>query len=331
MDQPILKLHWERFKAHVDLDLNTATTLLAPVISDSIERLDLLSEGCANTNYKITFKNNRSPVVIRLYMREQSALQREVAIHKLVASHVPVPAHLYSDDQCMIYPYAYSIVEWIDGRLMREIVLSKDTAAISQCLFSAGKYLDELRQITFPYGGFFQENLTIRTFSPEEKFYPFVLNLLEDQVVQESLDESLLKKVSSLVKNHANLLPDESIANLTHGDYDPANILVKEVNGTWQIASILDWEFAFAGTYLLDMGLILRYSHKLPFCYEQSLIDGIQHHGFKLPVTWKKQAKLMDLLCLLQLTHYNPISARPKLNRDVVSLIANTINNWNSY
>jgi len=331
MDQPLLKLHWERFKAHVDLDVNTAAKLIAPILSDHIERLDLLSEGCANTNYKVNFKNNRLPVVIRIYMRENSALQREIAIHKLVAVHMPVPEYFYADDQCIIYPYAYAIVEWIDGTLMREVVLSRDTDSISQSLFSAGKYLDELRKITFSYGGFFQEDLKIRSFAPEEKYYPYVCSLLEDQIVRDSLGEPLLKKVSSLVKNYSNLLPDENIANLTHGDYDPANMLVKEVNGKWQIASILDWEFAFSGTYLLDMGLMLRYSHKLPSCYEQSFIAGVQNNGFKLPFHWKKQAKLMDLLCLLQLTHYNPMSVRPKLNRDVVSLIDNTIVNWNDY
>ncbi len=106
---------------------------------------------------------------------------------------------------------------------------------------------------------------------------------------------------------------------------------MKQVNNKWKIAAILDWEFAFAGTYLLDIGMMLRYSHKLPACYENNFIAGIQADGFHLPPHWKKQAKLMDLLCLLQLIHYNPVSERPNLNRDVVSLIADTVNNWESF
>ena len=120
-------------------------------------------------------------------------------------------------------------------------------------------------------------------------------------------------------------------ANLTHADYDPANMLVKMVNGEYKIAAILDWEFSFAGTYLLDIGTMLRYAHKLPICYEKNFIKGIESLGSPLPSKWKKKAKLMDLLCLLQLIHSNPLAERPKLNRDVVSLIADTVKYWDSF
>ena len=331
MDTPILKSHWERFKAHINLDIATATQLLAPYTQDKIDQLVLLSEGCANTNYKVTFKNNRLPVVIRIYMREKSALPREIAIHKLVADKIPVPAHLYFNEQCTDYAYPYAIMEWVDGILMRDIILNKNEKAIIACSYEAGQYLNVMRQIHFSHGGFFQNGLTILPFSNNEKYLPYVLNILKDKIVTESLGNHLLNAVSHLVNTNASLLPDENNANLTHADYDPANILVKQIEGKWKIAAILDWEFAFAGTYLLDIGMALRYSHKIPAYYENNFIAGIQAHGFQLPEKWKKQAKLMDLLCLLQLAHYNPVTERPKLNHDVVSLIADTVNNWNSF
>ncbi|MBA2653779.1 MAG: aminoglycoside phosphotransferase family protein [Gammaproteobacteria bacterium] len=331
MDTPILKSHWERFKAHIDLDVSTAIHLLAPYTNDMIDKLVLLSEGCANTNYKVSFKNNRSPVVIRIYMREKSALAREIAIHKLVADKIPVPAHFYSNDQCTNFSYPYSVMEWVDGILMREIILKKNKSAIIACAFEMGNYLDIMRQIKFSEGGFFQKELTIQPFNQEEQYLPYVLNLLQDRTIKESLGDNLLSAVSYLVNDNATLLPDSNNANLTHADYDPANILVTQINNKWKIAAILDWEFAFAGTYLLDIGMALRYSHKIPDSYENSFIAGIRANGFQLPVKWKKQAKLMDLLCLLQLSHYNPISERPKLNRDVVSLIADTVDNWDLF
>ena len=103
---------------------------------------------------------------------------------------------------------------------------------------------------------------------------------------------------------------------------------MKKIKEQWKIAAILDWEFAFVGTYLLDIGMMLRYSHKLPACYEDNFITGIQDNGFHLPANWKKQAKLMDFICLLNLARYNPPTERPKMNRDVVSLINDTITNW---
>lgn len=331
MDEPILKIHWERFKAHVDLDISTASRLLEPFTTDDVGELLLLSEGCANTNYKVVFKNNRTPIVIRIYMRDKTALPREVAIHQLVADQIPIAKHLYFDDSCKVYSYPYSIMEWVDGKLLREIILTKNEKAITKSVFEVGQYLNVLRQIKFSHGGFFQENLQIRPFDKEEEYLPYVLNLLQDKVVKSDLDSNLHNAVSKLVKNHSKLLSHEDEANLTHADYDPANIMVREINGEWCIAAILDWEFAYAGTYLLDMGMMLRYSHKLPNFYEDSFINGIQSQGFTLPTGWKKQAKLMDLLCLLQLVHYNPVSERPKMNRDVVSLIADTVRNWDFF
>lgn len=331
MQQPILKMHWERFKAHVDLDKVTAARLLEPYTPDSISELTLLSEGCANTNYKVSFKNDRLPVVIRIYVRDDSALEREVAIHKLLVGKVPTPQHLFSDVTRSNYPYSYSVIEWLRGQSMRDIILTKDAKSISECAYDAGRYLAELIKIKFPYGGFFDENFIVQPFTKEMEYLFFVQNILRDSVVKESLGSDLLHKISNLVEHHTDLLPAKDPANLTHGDYDSSNMLIIETNNQWNISGILDWEFTFAGTYLLDIGLMLRYSHKLPTCYEESFIKAIEEYSEPLPITWKRQAKLMDLLCLLQLAHYNPPLERPKINKDVVSLMMDIIENWDSY
>ncbi|RDI39061.1 phosphotransferase family protein [Aquicella lusitana] len=331
MDEPILKCHWERFQAHVELDRETAAKLMSPYSCSPIATLTLLSEGCANTNYKITFKNDDPPVVLRIYVRENEALFREAAIHQRVKDCVPVPALLYADGQCSFYAYPYAIFEWIEGKLLREIILAKNEKAMAQCAYDAGTYLSKLRCIRFTEGGFFNADLTVRPFRPDENYLPYVEWLLQDPIVRQSLGETLHQSVHQLVSKHAYLLPDKNEANLTHGDYDPANILVREHNSEWKIAAILDWEFAFAGSYLLDIGEMLRYSHKLPESYEMNFIAGIKTAGVALPMNWKKQAKLMDLLCLLQLAHYNPPTVRPNLNKDVTSLISHTISHWHTF
>lgn len=329
-ERSILKIDWERSKTHAELDVATTIKLLAPIIADPIEQLILLSNGCANTHYKVTFKNSRPPVVIRIYLRDQSAARREMAIQKLVADKIPVPQIYYTDDECVIYPLSYAITEWVNGVLMRGLILEKDETAIRESVYAAGVYLNELRQIKFAQAGFFTEDLCIRPFAPEEAYLPYTLNLLQDTTVQQTLGAALKASVTNLITTQANILTEENEANLTHCDYDPANILINLEKGQWKIAAILDWEFASAATYLLDIGQMLRYAHRLPIYYENSFIAGIVEHGTPLPANWKKQAKLMDLLCLLQLLQANPSSVRPKACRDVISLIADTVKNWNS-
>jgi aminoglycoside phosphotransferase (APT) family kinase protein len=284
----------------------------------------LLSDGCANTNYKVTFQNNASSLVLRIYIREKTAIAREKALHQLLKNFLPVPLFFYADTSCSLIDHPYALMEWKEGELMRSIILKGDEKDISECAFSAGKCLSVLKNIKFNQNGFFDENLKIRPFAKEEEFIPFGLGLLKQKTVRKNLSSAALVDLEWILYESAPLFPESSKANLTHADFDPANILVSKIDGTWQVSAILDWEFAFSGSYLMDMGLMLRYAHKLPKVYEDSFLRGIKDSGDDLPQTWKETAKLMDLLCLLQLLYYNPFSERPLMNRDVVRLIENT-------
>lgn len=327
-DVPVLKSHWERFKAHIDLDVATAEKILSRFTNDRIDQISILSEGCANSNFKILFKSNHPPVILRVYMRDKSAIQREIHLHDYVHGKVPVARILYHDSSCEVIPYPFSILEWMTGILMREVILKRDEQAISECAFDAGEKLSVLRQIKFGKGGFFQDDFSIMPFNHDEDYLPYVNSLMCESIIEASLGIDLLKKVKTLIESNSQYIPDKDDANMTHGDYDPANILVNQVADKWKISAILDWEFALASTYLLDIGLFLRYSRRLPVSYELNFIRGFENNGLSLPHNWKKSARLMDLLCLLQLLYYNPLELRPNLNRDVVSLISEMIDHW---
>ena len=329
--EPILKSHWERYQQHLTIDTSTFKKLLTPFTHDDIKTTALLSEGCANTNYKIEFAT-KDPVVLRIYLREKSALIRETALHQLVADKLPVPEILYCDDSCTLIPHPYAIIDFIDGESMRDVILSNNIESISECAFSAGVYLNQLRSISLPYGGFFQDShLTIRPFNKDEEYLAFATSCTKHQNVSESLGNQRVKAVLDLINKNLHFLPTKTDANLTHADFDPANMLVKKVDDRYEIVAILDWEFAFSGSYLLDMGMFLRYSHKLSSTYEMNFINGITASGKTLPGHWKKSAKLMDMICLLSLLYWNPKHERPNLNADVVSLIQNTLDNWDQY
>lgn len=325
MQEKILKSDWERSHHLVEIDIDIAQELLTPHTRDAIHTLTLLSDGCANSNYKVTLQNGRS-VVLRIYQREPSSLLREANIHNLVRSVIPVANFLHVDNSCLEYPFPYAILEWKDGILMRDFLFTANEAAISAAMFDAGQHLNTLRRMKLPIGGIFTDDMHIRPFDDTEGDYQsFVIQLLEDSTVKASLGNNLHHDVHDLVSKCSDLFPLINDANLTHGDFDPANMLVQEVKGEWKIAAILDWEFAHAGTYLTDIGLMLRYSHKLPAEFETNFIRGIEDAGMPLPTDWKTQSQLMNLLCLLQLLHANPATERPYMNRDIVRLITHMV------
>ena len=323
MFSSILKSQWERYKSHVHADLKQTQKLIAPYILDKIKTLTLLSDGCANTNYKVTFQTNHPPLVLRLYTREKSSLLREHALHQFLKDVLPVPLFFYINTSCSLIEHPYALVEWKEGQLMRDIILKGNEQDIGECAFSAGQHLSILKNIELKQTGFFNEKLEIRPFTREEEFIPFGLGLLKQASVQENLSKVTLLNLEKILRTSSPFLPNPYQANLTHADFDPANMLVTKTNGKWQVSAILDWEFSFAGTYLMDMGLMLRYAHKLPKIYEDSFLKSIRESGIELPSHWKKTAKLMDLFCLLQLLYYNPRSQRPLMNMDVVELIEN--------
>jgi Ser/Thr protein kinase RdoA (MazF antagonist) len=324
-DPPILKSNWERFRTHVDLNKELAATLLAPVLQVPIDELSILSEGCANSNFKLTFHSGHPPLILRIYVRDSSALARELQLHAQLNNQIPVPTFLYHDDSCTHIAYPYAVMEWVDGILMREVILSKNEHAIRACAREAGKYLAVLRGMKLSRGGFFQPDSSIRPFNQDEDYLPYIHFLLRQPTVRASLGPSSHAAVSKIISNEVHHLPHKDDANLTHADYDPANMLVRQIAGEWQISAILDWEFALASTYLLDIGLFLRYSHLLPACYESAFIASVEKYSGALPPDWRLAAKLMDLLCLLQLLYYNPRDQRPHLHDDVLALIKNII------
>jgi aminoglycoside phosphotransferase (APT) family kinase protein len=231
-----------------------------------------------------------------------------------------------------VIDHPYAIMQFVDGELMRNIILSKDEPSIKECSFSAGIYLNNLRNIKHSHGGFFQDrNLTVRSFNHDEEYLPYAYSCLDNKNVIESLGAQRVDHLRFFLEESKHFLPNTSEANLTHADYDPTNMLVKKTGGYYQVAAILDWEFAYFGSYLMDIGIFLRYSHKLPKIHEKNFIEGIVSKDNPLPENWKKSAKLLDIICLLSLLCCNSKKSRPNLSADVTLLIQNTLDNWHLY
>jgi aminoglycoside phosphotransferase (APT) family kinase protein len=325
MEYNILKYHWERNQAHVSLEIETVKHLVSPLTKKPIRQISLLSQGCANTNYKVEFESKHVPLVLRLHVRDKKAVNRELAIYEFVKKTLPVAQILYTDDSCNLIDTSYTLMKFVPGKLMRDVLLEGNHKAISQCAYSAGIYLDRLRKITFDIGGFFEESMIVTPFDETEQFDRYLHYLLGQENVIRSLSPDIITKLHHIIEQYKVLIPNANVANLTHGDFDPSNILVNKRNGKWTISAILDWEFAFSGCYLLDMGLFLRYAHMLPNVYTDAFIKGVTQSGYNLPKHWEYSTKLMDLICLLQLLFYNPKQKRPNLNHDVCQLITNTV------
>jgi aminoglycoside phosphotransferase (APT) family kinase protein len=87
--------------------------------------------------------------------------------------------------------------------------------------------------------------------------------------------------------------------SLVHADFNGSNILVRQVGSGWEVAAVLDWEWAFAYSPLLDIGNALRNYLSTP-AKESAFIEGFVKQGGYLPTDWKLIACLIDLSAMCE-------------------------------
>lgn len=108
---------------------------------------------------------------------------------------------------------------------------------------------------------------------------------------------------------------NSTVPVLNHGDFKPANLFLDSN----ERLVVLDWEFAFSGSHLFDLGQLLRWGVSKDF--RDGFSDAYEGAGGVLPHTWQEKAEIHDLVNLLHLarrSHLDPVRFRDvwrRLNR----------------
>src|SRR5258708_617604 len=331
---------WARRHEFVGLDVATLTTMVQPIFpGKKVVAAQLLTEGFVNTNYKIMLSGFDTPFVLRLYVHDSAACQKDIDLFNLVKEHVPMPEIFYADVDGTRHSATYAVMQWIDGVLLSEVLNSGNTQEISAVAYATGSTLANIGCYKFPQSGSFGPGLSIaRTFDGENDA---IINGIEHYLFKEQagqrLGTNLTMRLWQLVQSNIGYLSAiEDVASLVHADYKGINILVRQsskpvgqVVKEWDVAAVLDWEFAFAGTPLFDIGNMLRYSHLYSPEFEKFFICGFLEHGGHLPANWKKIIKIIDLVNLLDFLNY-PVP-RGTMIEDVTGLITNTLEHWGDF
>jgi aminoglycoside phosphotransferase (APT) family kinase protein len=110
---------------------------------------------------------------------------------------------------------------------------------------------------------------------------------------------------------------------LVHSDYNPKNLLVvRAPAGSWTVTAVLDWEFAFSGSPLTDIGNMLRFGSDLPAGFAEGFTAGYVAAGGALPDGWREISRAIDLYALAD---FLTRPAGHEIARKAVALIAGRI------
>jgi len=95
------------------------------------------------------------------------------------------------------------------------------------------------------------------------------------------------------------------------------------VSPRWEVSAVLDWEFAFAGPPLIDVGLFLRAGEALPAGFREAFVAGYRAAGGELPDDWLPLSRLIDVLS--QVTFLNGPQERPRVFAETTEVVKETI------
>ncbi|GAC1386851.1 MAG: hypothetical protein NVSMB33_16380 [Ktedonobacteraceae bacterium] len=222
---------WERRHTFIELDIKTINHMIEPIFpGQRVVSAEPLSGGLINTIYKIHITGLNEILVLRVYVRDRAACQKEVDIFNLIHERVPMPAVLYADTEGMRYGLPYTVTKWVEGVMLKAVLAEGSAEDIDQLAIAVGAVLAKIGSYTFERAGFFGDGLEVA--QPLTDVADYIEMCLQNRAGQR-LGAEMTRRVWQLVRDNADLLAEEQQeSSLVHTDFQASNILVKQEDST---------------------------------------------------------------------------------------------------
>lgn len=291
--------------------------------------VERLSGGLRNTNLKITFSAGEAPVVLRLYRGDADVCLKEIQTLRLVRQTVPVQELLHAGPNGIDGSRPFNILEFVEGCTFQQLELTNNVEAINQAAASVGETLAAIGRYRFEKPGHLVEtgdnNLAVGApYIDGPDPIPRILESFLDNPTLQRRTAGLSHRLHDFIWAWAPLLLDLTTDSfLVHCDFGNRNILVRERDGKWVVAAVLDWEFALSGSPLLDVGHFLRYEQVDAPLREPYFSRAFVEHGGTLPPKWREAARVIDLTALVELLTHQDLP--DDIVSEVLELIHSTL------
>jgi aminoglycoside phosphotransferase (APT) family kinase protein len=266
-----------------------------------------LRDGLRNSNFKLYLDRPTEPVVLRIYEHDASLCQKEIDLMRLVGKTVPAPVVIHAEPHGWEGQPPFTLTQWVEGIAFRDLKRSGDAEAIAQAAHAAGETLAAIGRFTFSRPGWLAPGPAVASppLSGADPTPRFVDLCLASENLHRRVPADLRDHIHALVwsqsPQYAGL---DGEASLVHGDFNKRNLLVRRTSGRWNVAAVLDWEFAVSGSPLADLASFLRYERAGRPVAEPHFSAGYVRACGRLPHDWRRLARWVDLAALCEsLTH----------------------------
>lgn len=285
----------------IQVATNDVTRIFATALGRrQIDRVIPLAGGFSTTVFHVT--SGSDSFVLRVYLQESTAT-KEANLAALVRGRVETPELVYADVQGRQCGHPLAIFRFVEGVVLDQILRQGDARDISGAAWAVGTALADISAITLPTPGFFDEELV--PVAPSHPLAHEVLEYVRRQLFETSaaaaLGEDVRDRYWELVQEVVTQIQEvETDRSLVHADFNGKNILLRSRNERWEVSAILDWEFAFSGTSLFDIGNMLRFEHEMHPAFRPAFLSGFTGDGGALPENWEAIARTVDVVNLCE-------------------------------
>ncbi len=288
---------WERRWAARSPDLADLQRRLTPWLGDRrITHLEHAEGGLANATSRVEVEGWGS-FSVRLHTRDPASADKEAALLGRMRELLPVPEIVFrvGDGETPI-----TVSRWLPGERLWEVFPGLDATGCRELGRDCGEALATIGARRFAESGFLDRDLQVETpLGPlREAFEAYCEGGMEAGAA-EKLGPDLAAAIRRAFREQGDLVDSvDGDPRLVHGDFKGSNLLASRRAGTWQLTGVLDWEFAFAGPALFDVGQLTRWHRDLDPAFEEGFAEAFVAEGELLPRHWQQVSALLDLVNL---------------------------------
>jgi aminoglycoside phosphotransferase (APT) family kinase protein len=288
----------------VEVGLDKIQELLHPALKGAaIASIERVEGGLVNTLYRVTPADGGASLCLRIFASGQLAWETERNILARVSASLPVPEVLLAERGAADFSHPYLVYRWIEGATLNECRRRTAPAAFLSLAEPLGRLLAGVASFSFADDLDGEPNAVPAWSSSMEALLSVKEEMLLRGLARERLGATLADALRRrLGDGGVRLYALDHVARLVHGDLSGRNIIgaVAE-EGVWRISGLIDWEAAFSGSALWDIGSLFRYPKRYSETFRQRFERGYRDAGGTLPEDWLRTARLLDSTRLVEI------------------------------
>jgi aminoglycoside phosphotransferase (APT) family kinase protein len=272
------------------------SALLSPLLKGhGIGTVEGVYGGLTNTILRVSTEGNERDLLVRIFAGGRAPWDKERRLLAGICTGLPVPTVLLADEGRGPLPYPSLVHHWIEGVTLNAVRSQTARDELLPLAEALGRILAEMSKLTPGVGDTLRRDGRAPLSSPDTLVSLTQHRLLRGRArlrLGESLADALWKHFSAEAGRLWALGPSTC---LVHGDLGGRNILVApDESGGWRIAGIVDWEDAFAGWAMWDVGSVFRYARRYDQKFRERFERSYRGGGGMLPGDWWTTARLLD-------------------------------------